>query len=59
VIQNIISEVIQGEDKKAAYTDRQLVSILAEKGYSVARRTVAKYRELMNIPAAQVRGLWD
>jgi RNA polymerase sigma-54 factor len=59
VIQNIIGEVIQGEDKKAPYTDRQLVTILAEKGYSIARRTVAKYRELMNIPVAQVRGLWD
>jgi len=59
VIQNIISEVIQAEDKKAPYTDRQLVSILAEKGYTIARRTVAKYRELMNIPVAQVRGLWN
>lgn len=59
VIQNIISEVIQNEDKKAPYTDRQLVTILAGKGYSIARRTVAKYRELMNIPVAQVRGLWE
>jgi RNA polymerase sigma-54 factor len=59
VIQNIIGEVIQAEDKRAPYTDRQLVSILAGKGYSIARRTVAKYRELMNIPVAQVRGLWD
>jgi len=59
VIQNIISEVIQGENKKAPYTDRQLVTLLAEKGYTIARRTVAKYRELMNIPVAQVRGLWD
>src|SRR5580698_2805354 len=59
VIQNIINEVIQAEDKKAPYTDRQLVTILAQKGYSIARRTVAKYRELMNIPVAQVRGLWN
>jgi RNA polymerase sigma-54 factor len=59
VIQNIIGEVIDTEDKKAPYTDRQLVTILAEKGYSIARRTVAKYRELMNIPVAQVRGLWN
>ena len=59
VIQNIISEVIESEDKKAPFTDRQLVVILAEKGYSIARRTVAKYRELMNIPVAQVRGLWN
>ncbi|HVS97349.1 MAG TPA: RNA polymerase factor sigma-54 [Puia sp.] len=59
VIQNIISDVIETEDKKAPYTDRQLVAILAAKGYSIARRTVAKYRELMNIPVAQVRGLWN
>jgi len=59
VIQNIIGEVIQTEDKKTPYTDRQLVAILAEKGYNIARRTVAKYRELMNIPVAQVRGLWN
>jgi RNA polymerase sigma-54 factor len=59
VIQNIISEVIETEDKKAPYTDRQLVAILAGKGYSIARRTVAKYRELMSIPVAQVRGLWN
>ncbi|MBS1665155.1 MAG: RNA polymerase factor sigma-54 [Bacteroidetes bacterium] len=59
VIQNIIGEVIQTENKKTPYTDRQLVTILAERGYSIARRTVAKYRELMNIPVAQVRGLWN
>jgi RNA polymerase sigma-54 factor len=59
VIQNIIGEVIEAEDKKRPYTDRQLVTILAQKGYSIARRTVAKYRELMNIPVAQVRGLWN
>ena len=59
VIQNIISEVIQTENKRTPYTDRQLVAILAEKGYSIARRTVAKYRELMSIPVAQVRGLWN
>ncbi len=58
VIQNIIGEVIESENKKAPYTDRQLVDILAEKGYTIARRTVAKYRELMSIPVAQVRGLW-
>ena len=59
VIQSIIGELIQSEDKKAPYTDRQLVSILSERGYNIARRTVAKYRELMNIPVAQIRGLWN
>lgn len=59
VIQSIIGELIDAEDKKNPYTDRQLVSILASKGYNIARRTVAKYRELMNIPVAQIRGLWN
>jgi RNA polymerase sigma-54 factor len=59
VIQSIIEELIQAEDKKTPYTDRQLVSILANRGYSIARRTVAKYRELLSIPVAQIRGLWN
>jgi RNA polymerase sigma-54 factor len=59
VIQSIIGELIEGEDKKTPYTDRQLVAILADRGYSIARRTVAKYRELLNIPVAQIRGLWE
>jgi len=59
VIQSIIGELIRDEDKKNPYTDRQLVSILATRGYSIARRTVAKYRELLNIPVAQIRGLWE
>ena len=59
VIQSIIEELIQAEDKTAPYTDRQLVSILATRGYSIARRTVAKYRELLDIPVAQIRGLWS
>jgi RNA polymerase sigma-54 factor len=59
VIQSIIEELIAAEDKKTPYTDRQLVSLLAGRGYSIARRTVAKYRELMDIPIAQIRGLWD
>jgi RNA polymerase sigma-54 factor len=59
VIQTIIEEVVGTEDKKRPYTDRQLVSLLATRGYNIARRTVAKYRELLNIPVAQIRGLWE
>lgn len=59
VIQSIIEELVAQEDKKFPYTDRQLVSILASRGYSVARRTVAKYRELLHIPIAQIRGIWN
>jgi RNA polymerase sigma-54 factor len=58
VIQSAIEEVIEGEDKHAPYTDQQLVSILSQKGFSVARRTVAKYREQLQIPVSHVRGLW-
>jgi len=58
VIQNAIEEVIESEDKQRPYTDQQLVAILSEKGFSIARRTVAKYRELLQIPVAQMRALW-
>jgi RNA polymerase sigma-54 factor len=58
VIQTAIEEVIETEDKQKPFTDQQLVSILSEKGFSIARRTVAKYRELLQIPVAQMRALW-
>ncbi len=58
VIQTAIEEVIQTEDKTRPFTDQQLVTILSEKGFSIARRTVAKYRELLQIPVAQMRALW-
>jgi len=58
VIQSIISDLIMNENKRSPYTDRQIVTVLANRGYSIARRTVAKYRELLNIPVAQIRGLW-
>jgi RNA polymerase sigma-54 factor len=58
VIQSVIEETISSEDKHAPYTDQQLVHILTSKGYNIARRTVAKYREQMHIPIAQVRAVW-
>lgn len=58
VIQTAIEEVIQTEDKTKPFTDQQLVTILSQKGFSIARRTVAKYRELLQIPVAQMRALW-
>lgn len=58
VIQSAIEEVIDSEDKHNPYTDQQLVTILSQKGFSVARRTVAKYREQLQIPVSHVRGLW-
>lgn len=58
VIQSVIQEAIDGEDKKHPFTDQQLVNILSAKGYNIARRTVAKYREQMRIPIAQIRSVW-
>ncbi|HEY0679234.1 MAG TPA: RNA polymerase factor sigma-54 [Chitinophagaceae bacterium] len=58
VIQSTIEEVIESEEKTNPYTDQQLVQVLAERGIKVARRTIAKYREMLQIPVAQVRALW-
>lgn len=58
VIQTTIEEVVETEDKQKPYTDQQLVAILSNKGFSIARRTVAKYREILQIPVAQMRTLW-
>jgi RNA polymerase sigma-54 factor len=58
VIQVAIEDAIEKEDKKNPYTDQQLVGILAQKGFSIARRTVAKYREILQIPVAQMRSIW-
>lgn len=58
VIQSTIEEVIETEEKTNPYTDQQLVQVLATRGIKVARRTIAKYREMLQIPVAQVRALW-
>jgi RNA polymerase sigma-54 factor len=58
VIQVAIEDAIEKEDKKNPYTDQQLVVILANRGFSIARRTVAKYREILQIPVAQMRSIW-
>jgi len=58
VIQSVIGEAIANENKQSPYTDQQLVTILTSKGYNIARRTVAKYREQMHIPIAQIRAVW-
>jgi len=58
VIQSVIGDAIQSENKKHPYTDQQLANILASKGYNIARRTVAKYREQMQVPIAQIRAVW-
>ncbi|MDR1557735.1 MAG: RNA polymerase factor sigma-54 [Tannerellaceae bacterium] len=54
-VKKIMKEHIRGEDKHKPLTDEELASILKEKGYIIARRTVAKYREQMDIPVARLR----
>lgn len=54
-IKKILSDCIEAEEKGKPLTDEQLTDILKEKGYNIARRTVAKYREQLNIPVARLR----
>ncbi len=55
VIKEIIKEIIDSEDKKKPYSDDKIAKILKNKGYKIARRTVAKYREQMDIPDSRLR----
>jgi len=54
-IKKILQECIDNESKSKPLTDEKLAEILQEKGYQIARRTVAKYREQLNIPVARMR----
>ncbi|MDT8346264.1 MAG: RNA polymerase factor sigma-54 [Flavobacteriaceae bacterium] len=54
-IKKILEKVIQEEDKRKPLTDERLAKILKEKGYPIARRTVAKYREQLDLPVARLR----
>lgn len=54
-VKKILSDLIEGEQKKKPLSDERLTELLQEKGYNIARRTVAKYREQLNIPVARLR----
>jgi RNA polymerase sigma-54 factor len=54
-VKRILQDAIEAEDKRVPLTDEKLMEILKEKGYVIARRTVAKYREQLNIPVARLR----
>ena len=54
-IKNILQTCIDKEDKRHPLTDETLMNILNAKGYCIARRTVAKYREMLDIPVARLR----
>lgn len=54
-VKKILSDLIEAEHKKKPLSDERLTELLQEKGYNIARRTVAKYREQLNIPVARLR----
>ncbi len=54
-VKKILGDLIEGESKKHPLSDERLTELLQEKGYNIARRTVAKYREQLNIPVARLR----
>jgi len=54
-IKKILQELVDAEDKHAPLTDEQLVEALGNNGYPIARRTVAKYRDVLGIPVARLR----
>lgn len=54
-VKKILSEAIENEEKRKPLTDDRLAQLLKERGYNIARRTVAKYREQLNIPVARLR----
>lgn len=54
-VKKILSDIIESENKKHPYSDEKLTEMLQEKGYNIARRTVAKYREQLNISVARLR----
>ena len=54
-VKKILSDFIEEESKKHPLSDERLTELLQEKGYNIARRTVAKYREQLNIPVARLR----
>jgi len=54
-IKAALQDIIDNEDKKQPLSDLQLTKMLKEQGYDVARRTIAKYRDMMHIPVARLR----
>ena len=54
-IKAAMNDIIDGEDKKNPLSDEAIAQALAEKGFPIARRTVAKYREQLGIPVAKMR----
>ena len=51
----ILQEIIDGENKQKPLTDDEIVDMMNDKGYNVARRTIAKYRDQLGIPKSRMR----
>ncbi len=58
VVQIKLKEIIESEDQSNPYNDQQLVKKLSEKGIKIARRTIAKYRDILKIPVGHLRRIW-
>jgi RNA polymerase sigma-54 factor len=54
-VKHFLKEMIDAEEKRKPLSDDKLEKLLKKKGYQIARRTVAKYREQLNIPVARLR----
>jgi len=54
-VKKILTEIIEVENKRKPFSDEKLKNMLQAKGYNIARRTVAKYREQLSIPVARLR----
>nr|MDE5638724.1 RNA polymerase sigma-54 factor [Odoribacter sp.] len=54
-LRNVLKTIVDGEDKKKPLTDDELVERMEKQGYQIARRTVAKYRQMLDIPVARLR----
>ncbi len=54
-VKMVLNEIMQAEDKKQPLSDEKLTELMNEKGYNIARRTIAKYREQLNVPVARLR----
>ena len=54
-IKRVLQEIVDQEDKNTPYNDDELTERMNQKGFPLARRTVAKYRQLLNIPTARLR----
>lgn len=54
-LKNVLKSIIDQEDKRKPLTDDELVDMMNERGYQIARRTIAKYRQMLDIPVARLR----